>query len=107
VRLNHILQYKAPANSSVSVLPISADFEVERAASLGKKLAAFFLRLGDKAVQQLLGREHDFVIGTREQQMPQPFALARVKGNKVFNAVHGRVLDLDEVWPLMAQFLKQ
>lgn len=107
VRLNSILTYKALANSSVSVLPISADFEVERAAKLGKKLAAFFLRLGDKAVQQLLGSEHDFVIGTREQQMPQPFALARVKGNKVFNAVHGRVLDLDEVWPLIGQYLKR
>ncbi|PKP08053.1 MAG: hypothetical protein CVU09_17545 [Bacteroidetes bacterium HGW-Bacteroidetes-4] len=107
MRLNSILNYQPPANSLISVLPISADFEVEQAASLGKKLAAFFLRLGDKAVQQLLGREHDFVIGTREQQMPQPFALARVKGNKVFNAVHGRVLDLDEVWPFMAKFLKQ
>ncbi len=106
-RLNSILNYQPPANSGVSVLPISADFEVERAASLGKKLAAFFLRVGDKAVQQLLGREHDFVIGTREQQMPQPFALAQEKGNKIFHAVHGRVLDLDEVWPLINQYLKR
>lgn len=106
-KLEDILEYKPGPQSICQVLTLCADIQVMKANKIGKKLKNFVLRIGDKVVQRLLGKQHDFVIGTIEQGIADPFPKVDLSGNILFNAVHGKVLDIPEAWPLIVKYLNQ
>lgn len=104
-KLNYILNYNPKPHSITQVLTLCADFEVVKAKGIGKKLKNFALRIGDKVVQTMLGKEHDFVIGTIEQEISNPFPKKHLNGNKLYNAVHGKVLGKPGAWDLIVSYL--
>jgi len=104
-RLDYILNY--PVSGSITdVLTLSADFQVVKAKGVGKKIKNFFLRVGDRIAQTMLGKQHDFVIGTIEQQISDPYPSVFLPDNKLFNAIHGQVLGKPGAWGIIVEYLK-
>lgn len=89
------------------MLTLSADFEVVKAKKIGKKIKNFALRVGDRIVQTMLGKQHDFVIGTIEQQIAEPFPPVHLPSNKLFNAIHGQVLGKPGAWDIIVKYLQR
>jgi len=104
-RLNYILNYSA-SGSVTDVLTLSADFQVVKAKGVGKKIKNFLLRTGDRIAQTMLGKQHDFVIGTIEQQIADPYPSVYLPDNKLFNAIHGQVLGKPGAWDIIVEYLK-
>ncbi len=105
-KLTYILNYTPPAESINQVLTLCADFEVVKAKGIGKKLKNFALRIGDKVAQTMLGKQHDFVIGTIEQEISKPYPKVHLSENKLFNSVHGKVLGKPDALPLIIKYLR-
>ncbi len=105
-RLTYILDYKPVQGSITDVLTLSADFQVVKSKKIGKKIKNFALRIGDRIVQTMLGKQHDFVIGTIEQQIAKPFPPVHLQDNKLFNAIHGQVLGKPGAWGIIVKYLQ-
>lgn len=103
--LENILKYKPQPNSPTYVLTLSSDFEVLKAKNLDKKIINFFIRIGDRLIQSILGKQHDFVVGTAEQEISDPFPKVHLPGNKLFSDMHGKILYNQAAWPLILKFL--